>query len=205
MADQESGPPGQETDPAHQDVVLLRRLRDGDDPAYGELYRRHALAVRRFAQRRTRPGIEADDVVAEVFLRVLLAVRRGHGPREHVRTYLFTVVRRVLAEWFAARRDQPFDEDAGAWDPPLADHQAAQAERELLGEAFGRLPARWREVLWRTEVEGHRPAGLAGQLGMTPNAAAVLAHRARRGLRRAYLQVAAVPGPRPPECARRAR
>jgi hypothetical protein len=37
-------------------------------------------------------------------------------------------------------------------------------------------------------VEGASPADLAPLLGLTPNAVAVLAHRAREGLRRQYLQ-----------------
>ncbi|MBB5154222.1 RNA polymerase sigma factor [Saccharopolyspora phatthalungensis] len=187
------------------DQVLLERLRAGDDLAYGDLYRRHAPAVRRFALSMPRQGIDVDDVVAEVFLRTLRAVRAGHGPRDVIRTYLLTVVRRVLGEWSAARRDELMNADElGEYAPRQRDHQFVQAERELLARAFHRLPARWREVLWRTEVEGHRPASLAGQLGLTPNATAVLAHRARRGLREAYRQAADLPVRRAAGCLRRA-
>ncbi|GAA4856332.1 RNA polymerase sigma factor [Saccharopolyspora rosea] len=176
-------------DESTTDGALLARLRAGDDGAYEVLYRRHAPAVRRFAAGMPRQGIDADDVVAEVFLRVLRAVRAGHGPKDTVRTYLLTVVRRVVAEWCAARRDEPMNTDElGERVPGQRDHQAALAESELLARAFHLLPARWREVLWRTEVEGHRPSTIAGQLGLTPNATAVLAHRARRGLRQAYLR-----------------
>lgn len=178
--------------PENVDGLLLERLRAGDDGAYDGLYRRHAPALRRFALSLRRPGIDVDDVVAEVFLRVLRAVRTGHGPREYVRTYLLTVVRRVVSEWSAARRDEPMHSDQlGERAGQQSDHQTTQAECELLARAFTQLPERWREVLWRTEVEGHRPASIAAQLGLTPNATAVLAHRARKGLRAAYLQAAA--------------
>jgi RNA polymerase sigma factor (sigma-70 family) len=178
-------------DQENADAVLVQRLRSGHDLAYDELYRLHAPAVRRFALSVTRPGIDADDVVAEVFLRVLRAVRAGHGPRDYVRTYLLTVVRRVVGEWAAARRDEPMSsEHIGERAAQQGDHQTTHAESELLARAFHRLPARWREVLWRTEVEGHRPASIAAQLGLTPNATAVLAYRARRGLREAYREAA---------------
>ncbi len=186
--------------PENVDARLMNRLRAGDDSAYDELYRRHAPAVRRFALGAQRPGIDADDVVAEVFLRVLRAVRAGHGPRDYVRTYLLTVVRRVLAEWGSARRDQPMHGDElGERAGHHADHQSTQAERELLARAFTLLPARWREVLWRMEVEGHRPGSIAQDMGLTPNATAVLAHRARRGLREAYLRAESTPKPREPQ------
>ncbi len=177
------------TGPGRIDADLLDRLRAGDDTAYDALYREHAPAVRRFALSVRRPGIDVDDVVAEVFLRVLRAVRAGHGPRDYVRTYLLTAVRRVLTEWLAARRDEPMRADQlGERAGYHGDHQVQEAERELLAQAFDMLPDRWRTVLWRTEVEGHRPASIADEFGLTPNATAVLAHRARRGLRAAYLE-----------------
>ncbi|MDR7301928.1 RNA polymerase sigma factor [Haloactinomyces albus] len=184
-------------EPDEDDSVLLAKLRAGEEGAYDLLYRRHAPAVRRYALSVRRPGIDVDDVVAEVFLRVLRAVRTGHGPKDYVRTYLVTAVRRVLGEWVAARRDEPMHTDQlGDWagrlpDDERSDHQTREAERELLAMAFSRLPARWRAVLWRMEVEGHRPASIAGEFGLTPNATAVLAHRARQGLRTAYREAAA--------------
>jgi hypothetical protein len=48
-------------------------------------------------------------------------------------------------------------------------------------------------------VEGLSPAQIAPVLGMTPNAVAVLAHRAREGLRRRYLQQHVAVADRP-EC-----
>lgn len=175
------------------ETMLLRRLRAGEESACAELYRRHAAAVRGYAVSLRRSPIEVDDVVAEVFLRVLQAVRSGHGPRDHPRTYLFTAVRRIVAEWIAASREEPVSDewlvepgDRGPLGATQPDPQAEHAERELLAMAFDRLPDRWRTVLWKLEVEGHRPHNIAAEFGLTPNATAVLAHRARHGLRLAY-------------------
>ncbi|WP_165956394.1 sigma-70 family RNA polymerase sigma factor, partial [Streptomyces hainanensis] len=72
---------------------------------------------------------------------------------------------------------------------PSAESQAIHhAERVMLAEAFATLPDRWREVLWRTAVEGQPLARVGRDLGLTKNATAVLAFRAREGLRQAYLQ-----------------
>jgi len=38
-------------------------------------------------------------------------------------------------------------------------------------------------VLWHSEIEGARPAEVASLLGLTANGVAVLAYRAREGLR----------------------
>ncbi|HET6291623.1 MAG TPA: zf-HC2 domain-containing protein, partial [Amycolatopsis sp.] len=109
--------------------------------------------------------------------------------RDYVRAYLLTVARRVSWEWHGARRDVPVSDDelsfrAGAG----ADTNARTAEHSLITTAFTSLPERWRSVLWQTEVEGEQPAMVAPHFGLSANATAALARRARQGLRAAYLQ-----------------
>ncbi|MEK8171974.1 sigma factor [Streptomyces sp. M19] len=69
------------------DADLLARLRNGEDSAYEELYRRHAGAVRRYARTCCRDADTADDLTAEVFARTLQAVRAARAPsRPYART-----------------------------------------------------------------------------------------------------------------------
>jgi RNA polymerase sigma factor (sigma-70 family) len=169
--------------------ALLQRLRNGEDAAFGELFELHVAAVRRLAQSLASDRSEAEDITAETFFRVLQALRRGAGPRDYVRAYLLTVARRVSWEWHGARRDVPVSDDeltfrAGAG----ADTHARTAEHTLITTAFTSLPERWRSVLWQTEVEGEQPAMVAPHFGLSANATAALARRARQGLRAAYLQ-----------------
>ncbi|WP_410607412.1 sigma-70 family RNA polymerase sigma factor [Amycolatopsis sp. lyj-109] len=169
--------------------ALLQRLRNGENAAFGELFELHAAAVRRLAQSLAADRSEAEDITAETFFRVLQALRRGAGPRDYVRAYLLTVARRVSWEWHGARRDVPVSDDeltfrAGAG----ADTHARTAEHTLITTAFTSLPERWRTVLWQTEVEGEQPAMVAPHFGLSANATAALARRARQGLRAAYLQ-----------------
>jgi RNA polymerase sigma factor (sigma-70 family) len=174
---------------ADDDQALLDRLRTGDDSAFGQLFSRHADAVRRFAMQQVRDAAEADDLTAESFFRVLQAVRRGNGPTDHVRTYLLTVARRVSWEWQARRRDVPVaDEELDRRTEPYSDNSSRLAESTLISQAFSSLPERWRTVLWQVEVEGERPAVVAPHFGLSANATAALARRARDGLRAAYLQ-----------------
>lgn len=169
--------------------ALLKRLREGEDAAFGELFELHSGAVRRLAASLATDRSEAEDITAETFFRVLQALRRGAGPRNYLRAYLLTVARRVSWEWHGARRDVPVTDDeltfrAGAG----ADTHAHAAERTLITTAFTSLPERWRTVLWQTEVEGEQPAMVAPSFGLSANATAALARRARQGLRAAYLQ-----------------
>ncbi|MFD0803952.1 zf-HC2 domain-containing protein, partial [Streptomonospora algeriensis] len=72
---------------------------------------------------------------------------------------------------------------------PFVDPAVAGLERSLIARAYLSLPERWQAVLWYTEIEGHKPADAAPELGMNPNSVAALAYRAREGLRQAYLQM----------------
>ncbi|MFB7527256.1 sigma-70 family RNA polymerase sigma factor [Streptomyces sp. NPDC056178] len=186
------------------DAELITQMRDGDDLAYEELFRRHSDAVRRYARTCCRDAHTADDLTAEVFARTLQAVRRGKGPEEAVRAYLMTAVRHVGAAWTrTAKREQLVDDfavfaaqasqssqvsDADTLDlgaDVLAMHEA---EQSMAMQAFRSLPERWQAVLWHTTVEEESPSEIAPLFGLTANATAVLASRAREGLKQAYLQ-----------------
>ncbi|WP_329229065.1 sigma-70 family RNA polymerase sigma factor [Streptomyces canus] len=186
------------------DADLIDRMRSGDDTAYEALYRRHAGAVRRYARTCCRDGHTADDLTAEVFARMLQAVRGGHGPEHAVRPYLLTSIRRVAAGWTkSAKREQLVDDFAVfaaqatrssevSDDDTLdlgADVRAMHvAEQSMAMEAFRSLPERWQAVLWHTEVEDESPSEVATLFGLDANGTRVLASRAREGLKQAYLQ-----------------
>ncbi|MER6257696.1 sigma-70 family RNA polymerase sigma factor [Streptomyces sp. NPDC001584] len=205
-----SGPGGGgELPPSDGD--LIARMRGGDDGAYEELFRRHADSVRRYARSCCRDAHTADDLTAEVFARTLQAVRGGAGPDQSVRAYLLTTVRRVAAAWAkTAKREQLVEDfavfaeqastgtEGGAALSGLSGDDALElgadvramheAERSLAMQAFRSLPERWQAVLWHTTVEEASPSAIASLFGLSANATAVLASRAREGLKQAYLQ-----------------
>ncbi|WP_345606275.1 sigma-70 family RNA polymerase sigma factor, partial [Streptomyces hyderabadensis] len=185
------------------DADLIERMRSGDDTAYEELYRRHADAVRRYARTCCRDAHTADDLTAEVFARMLQAVRGGSGPEYAVRAYLLTAVRRVAAGWTRSAGREQLVEDFAVFaaqaahtakgdDDTLelgADVRAMhEAEQSMAMRAFRSLPERWQAVLWHTEVEDESPSEVATLFGLDANGTRVLASRAREGLKQAYLQ-----------------
>lgn len=177
--------PGSDTD-----TDLLAAVRNGDTAAYGTLYERHRAATRQLAYALARDPSDADDLVAETFTKVFATLRAGRGPLVAFRAYLHTTMKHVC--YHRARRDRrlEFTDDLTRYDAgePFFDPTLERLERTYAARAFRQLPPRWRDVLWMTEIEGAGPAEIAPRLGLTPNAVAVLAHRAREGLRRLYLQ-----------------
>ncbi|MET9593198.1 sigma-70 family RNA polymerase sigma factor [Streptomyces sp. NPDC006516] len=186
------------------DAQLIEGMRAGDDQAYEVLFRRHSGAVRRYAHTCCRDADTAEDLTAEVFARTLQAVRGGKGPQEAVRAYLMTAVRHVAAAWTKSSKREHLVDDFAVFAAQatrsaelseadtlelgadvLAMHEA---DRSMAMQAFRSLPERWQAVLWHTTVEEESPSEVAPLFGLTANATAVLAVRAREGLKQAYLQ-----------------
>ncbi|GDY31346.1 sigma-70 family RNA polymerase sigma factor [Gandjariella thermophila] len=176
------------------DPELIASVRGGYADAYRALYQRHVAAAGKLARQLAGSAEEAEDLVAEAFARVLNALRAGRGPDAAFRAYLLTALRHVAYD--KARRDRRMSlaadvaavAGAGATSVPFQDTALAHLERSLAARAFARLPERWQAVLWHTEIEGQLPAEVAPLLGLTQNGVSALAHRAREGLRQAYLQ-----------------
>lgn len=171
------------------DAELILKVRDGCRDSETELYQRHKPRALAVAYRHTDTPSEAEDIVAESFFRVFDSLRRGLGPDEFFRAYLLTVVsREAFARNDAASKEFLTDEfsefEAGA---RHSDDVLNRAEASFAINAFKSLAERWRAVLWYTEIEGMRPREIAPLLGVTPNAVATLALRAREALREAYL------------------
>lgn len=150
---------------------------------FAALYAEHLPAARRVALALV-PADAAEDIVSEAFTRVLARQQAGQGPDGAFRPYLLAAVRNIARDWLAERKrvaPAPIDPRAVRV-PGAGDLVTAAEETAMTRRAFESLPARWRAVLWQTEVEGRTPGELARASGMNPGAVAQLAWRARIGL-----------------------
>ncbi|WP_409493962.1 sigma-70 family RNA polymerase sigma factor [Amycolatopsis sp. cmx-11-12] len=178
-----------------QDSRLIVAVRNGNVAAYGELYERHVASARNLARQLSRSTMEADDLVAEAFDKVLRMLCKGRGPDSALRPYLLAALRHTAYD--KMRKDRKVQLSGSI--TSVVDHALASApfndtvinslERSFAAKAFARLPERWQAVLWNTEVDGKAPADIAREFGLTANGVSALAYRAREGLRQAYLQV----------------
>ncbi|HEX3511043.1 MAG TPA: sigma-70 family RNA polymerase sigma factor [Solirubrobacteraceae bacterium] len=154
-----------------------------------DLYEQHALAVHRYALRRS-DRETADEVTAQVFL---VAWRRRSSVPEDALPWLYGVARRVLADQrrSASRRrrlGERLRSEAGHDEPGLV------LEDGCLADALNRIPARDREALLLRYWEELEPGQIARVMGCSRAAMAVRLHRARLRLHRA---LEALADPRP--------
>ncbi|HEX7739892.1 MAG TPA: sigma-70 family RNA polymerase sigma factor [Marmoricola sp.] len=180
---------------ADADDVLITRVRGGDLDAYGALFARHRDAALRLA-RSLSNGPDADDLVSDAFAKVLATLQKGGGPDLAFRAYLLTAVRRLHVDRIRSQARATPTDDIAALDQgePFNDTAVSAFENGAAARAFKSLPERWQMVLWHLEVERQKPADIAPLLGMSPNAVAALAYRAREGLRQAFVTMHASDG-----------
>ncbi|MDQ6524985.1 sigma-70 family RNA polymerase sigma factor [Nocardioides sp. LHD-245] len=165
---------------------MPERAPSSDDAA--KLYRDHVDDARRLATILVGPG-EAEELVAESFARVIARLRAEPGTIADFRAYLHVTIRNRFREGHRRPTERPASDQEWLLDAavPPVDAVLDDIEADTAREAFATLPESWQRVLWHVEVEGRKPVETAQILGMRPRAVSSLAHRAREGLRQAYL------------------
>ncbi|WP_430867363.1 sigma-70 family RNA polymerase sigma factor [Demequina aurantiaca] len=186
------------------DVDLVTEVRDGTDTAdqaFAELWIRHFKAGRAVARQVT-DRFDPDDLTQEAFARILSAIRRGKGPTEAFRPYLYASIRTVSIDWARSNTSAATAtlDEADTLIDPESMFTDSSIDRTLTGKAFLALRPEWRTVLWYTEVEGMKPREIAVFMGIAPNAVSALGVRARDGLRNAWMQAHLNSEAAAPEC-----
>jgi RNA polymerase sigma-70 factor (ECF subfamily) len=176
----------------------LRAALRGDRDAIARLYDASVDGLYAFVYYRV--GCDAalaEDVVQETFA-IALSRRAEHDPaRGSVASWLAVLSRNVIRDQLRAHRRG--DELQARWeriDATLAQSFAAMAERPLPGEileraetrdlvhmAVANLPEQYRTALTRKYVDGESLETVAGELGISVDAAKSLLARARRAFR----------------------
>lgn len=164
----------------------------GADPVAFEIfYRRHVEAVGRFVARRVDDPHLAADLTADVFLAVIESAAGYRPDRGSQIAWLFGVARNVIADErrraaqrlrvtgrLAGRRDLDADDIARIEERIDAESAARRTCRALSG-----LPEHTRALVESVAVDGLTVAEAATALGISPVAARVRLHRARRIVR----------------------
>src|SRR5512133_1436229 len=78
------------------DTNLLDAARKMDAAALIEIFDQYATALYRYAFRLCTDALLADQVVGDVFAKLLDQLSSGNGPRDNLRSYLFTMTYHIL-------------------------------------------------------------------------------------------------------------
>jgi RNA polymerase sigma-70 factor (ECF subfamily) len=168
-------------------TVLLLRCFDGDRAALREVYDRQAPRLRALAIRITGDGMLADDVLHDVFVRLMVAPHRFDRERGSAAAFLTMVTRFAAMETMRGRRREPVmgDQAGQAEDEAAAIVAALRAnDRRPLAECLERLEPRTRRMILLAFGEGYSHGELSKRFAMPLGTAKSLVRRGLLALRR---------------------
>ncbi|MFF7162657.1 sigma-70 family RNA polymerase sigma factor [Streptomyces sp. NPDC008086] len=163
--------------------------------SYARIYEEQQPRLVAFARSLTRNNSwAAEDLVAEAHFRVWRRLSAGHEI-ENVPAYLMTTVRHLAATAGGETRETPHHDPQTAERAGAATHVESMTDPaeqvssvDLLVRVLGQLPERWVQALWLAEAEGQPLETVGRRIGAKEGATAVLLHRAREGMRQAFLR-----------------
>ena len=152
-----------------------------------EIWAEFAPPLRAFLARRVPPGVEAEDLVQEVFLRV---IRHADTLRsaERPEAWLFQVARNALRDSLRVRlrrdgRTDALDVDLAADVDDPADHSAEAELAPCLAAMIGRLAEPYRTAITLTSLHGLTQTEAARRTGVSISGMKSRVQRGRDQLR----------------------
>jgi RNA polymerase sigma-70 factor (ECF subfamily) len=167
------------------DRALVARWLGGDERAATLLVERHAPALARFAASLTSGGDRGliDELVQDTFVRAFQSLADFRG-ESSLRTWLFTIERRLLLDQRRSERRRPageeIDEGDAATEYTALDALVAGETEGRIRQAIERLSPLQRDVFLLRVTEGLSYKEIAGVVGTTEGAARVHYHNAVR-------------------------
>ena len=168
----------------NDEAALLDRARALDARALGQIHDEYYPALYRFALYRTGDPATAEDIAAEVFVRLLDALHAHRAPQTTLRGWLFGVAAHLVADYFRRRPADPLPDTLPAGHSPAAEAED-RLQRQAVHGALQRLSPEQQNVLALRFGQGASLEETAGALGKTVNAVKQLQWRAVESLRRA--------------------
>lgn len=181
------------------DEQLIRWVADGDPSCLATLFERHHRDVYRYFLRMLRHKALSEDLVQEVFLKMLRKANsfRGEGT---FRAWMFNIALNVARDHLrkAKRQDTEDLSDEGMeqllTDDRSAEQSAAGKQKvtQVL-QAMAKLPAAMQEVIWLGRFEFDNYEDLGQALNCNAGAARVRMHRALALLNTTFTRTHGVP------------
>jgi RNA polymerase sigma-70 factor, ECF subfamily len=170
------------------DTELMLAVREGDVERFGVLFDRHHQRIYEFFYRLGGNAAVSEDLVQEVFLR-MLKYRHTFRADSEFRGWMYHIARTVRIDRFRSQREEtPLlegdVENARGRSVPGPDDSIEEMERaELLQRALLRLPEDKRELLILARFQELKYEQIGSLLNIDAGAVKVRVHRAMTELR----------------------
>ena len=177
---------------APTDNDIMEQVRDGRIEKLAVLFERYQTMLFNFFLRLTGNRAVSEDLVQEVFMRVL-KYRAGYMGDSKFNVWLFQIARNAHIDHLRKQKaalpiDEQFAETPGREPLPDAGYEADR-EAELVRCALDRLPVQKREILVLFRFQNLKLREIAELTGVQVGTVKAQVHRALKDLSRIYLEL----------------
>lgn len=180
------------------DEQLMLAVRDGDVEKLGPLFDRHHRPVFDFFVRMTGNRAAAEDLVQDVFFRIL-KYRKTYRDESRFTTWMFHIARNARFDYYKKHRGEVLFPEEGFEVPSRSPFPSQELERDeqtaLLERALFKLPPEKREVLVLSRYQDMKYEQIGELLNCEVGAVKVRVHRALKELREIFLKMSGEKAP----------
>jgi RNA polymerase sigma-70 factor (ECF subfamily) len=170
----------------------MLKVRDGEVGKLGILFERHHIALYNYFVKLTGKPQASEDLVQEVFLR-MLKYRQGYRGESPFTVWMYRIARNAWVDHSKKfKREVAFDEEAHdlvSDDPTPSEHLEETQETAQIRLALSKLPAEKREVLVLSRYQNMKYEEIAELLGCAVGTVKARVHRAIKDLREVFLEL----------------
>lgn len=169
------------------DAELIARAKEGEQEAFGLLYRRYHARIYSYIRSRVDTVHDAEDLTERVFLKSFEAMRHYQDRGLPYSVYLYQVARHAVIDYYRGKdTSHPLDVlDQNAGQERSVENDVR--EREVLQEirvALEQLPEPYQEIIRLRILLGMTAEEAGAWMNKTPGNIRVLLHRALKALRK---------------------
>jgi RNA polymerase sigma-70 factor (ECF subfamily) len=170
----------------------MEEIRDGRVERLAILFERYHIMLFNFFLRLTGNRSSSEDLVQEVFFRIL-KYRRTYQGQSKFSVWMYQIARNVHVDYLRKRKlevplDEQFEEPVSPETGPV-EQLSAEIDISLLRKALDRLPLRKKEVLLLSRFQEMKYREIAELLGCDIGSIKSTVHRAIKDLGRIYLEL----------------
>jgi RNA polymerase sigma factor (sigma-70 family) len=177
---------------APTDNELMEQVRDGKVEKLAILFERHQTMLFNFFLRLTGNRAASEDLVQEVFIRVL-KYRAGYLGESRFVVWMFQIARNAHVDFLRKRKGEVALDDqfveAPSREPRPEERLESDQQAALVRRALDRLPPKKKEILLLTRFQDLKLREIAELFDCQVGTVKVQVHRALKDLSRIYLEL----------------
>jgi RNA polymerase sigma-70 factor (ECF subfamily) len=162
-----------------------------DEAAFSKLYEMYLPKIFAYVTRRIADRDEAEDIVSNIFLRVVSHIKNFDPQKSSFKSWIYTITTHMMIDYFRTHGKRKHEElEAAEQVVDSAKNPAESAkttqEKEKIHRVINRLPERHQKVIMLKYFSDLSLPEIAEALNITPNNAGVMVHRALEAFELAY-------------------